>query len=143
MIELAGLAPVVLALATAVTLFAGLIKGMIGFGMPLVMVSGLSMVMEPKLGLAAMIIPVLIVNVIQAFRHGWAEAVGAVREFRRYLLWLAVAIVAVAQVVVLVRNEVFYLMLGIPIVVIAVIQLFGWRPMVPDAMRGRAEVALG
>lgn len=143
MIDILGLAPVTLALAIGVALIAGVIKGTVGFAMPLIMVSGLSTIMDPKLALAAMIFPVLASNAIQTFRQGFAEALSAAREFWRYLLIICVAIVITAQGVAQIPSQMFYLILGVPVVILSFIQLVGFRFHVPPHRRARAEWGIG
>ena len=60
--------------AFAISIIAGVIKGAVGFAMPLVMVSGLSSIMDPKLALSALIVPIVVANVWQTFRQGITPA---------------------------------------------------------------------
>ena len=53
------LAPAGFVLAFVVALVAGTIKGLVGFAMPMIMVSGLSSIMAPDLALAGLILPTL------------------------------------------------------------------------------------
>jgi uncharacterized membrane protein YfcA len=140
---MAGLTPDIVAIAIAITLLAGVIKGMVGFAMPLVMISGLSTIMDPKLALAALILPVLLSNGLQTFRQGLAEALSAMRQYWRYVLVVCLAILITAQAVALIPNQVFYLVLGVPVVGLSLIQLVGWRPHIPVERRRSAEWALG
>ncbi|MFY9211096.1 MAG: sulfite exporter TauE/SafE family protein [Aestuariivita sp.] len=143
MIEMAGQAPAVLLLAFFITMAAGVVKGAVGFAMPLIMISGLSTVMDPKLALAAMIIPVLVSNGLQTFRQGLAEALSAAREYWRYLTVVCLSIVVVAQTVVFIPHQVFYLVLGVPIVTLCVVQLAGWRLQIAPERRRAAEWGIG
>ena len=47
------------AFSFAVALASGIIKGVVGFGMPLVMLSGLTFLLDPKLAVAALIVPMV------------------------------------------------------------------------------------
>ena len=143
MTDLVGLAPVTLILALVVTTFAGVVKGAVGFAMPLIMISGLSTIMDPKLALAALILPVLLSNGLQTFRQGVAEALSAAREFWRYLLIVCVAILVAAQGVALLPTRAFYLVLGIPVVILSLMQLVGLRLVIPPHRRTRAEWGIG
>ena len=138
-----SLAPVTLALAVGITVLAGVIKGAIGFAMPLVMVSGISSLMDPKLALAAIIVPIVVSNGLQTFRAGWNAAVEAAREFWRYLFVVCVTIFAAAQLVPIIPTRVFYFVLGVPVVILSVIQLLGVRFSIPQARRHAAEWLAG
>ena len=137
------LAPAILVLAFGITFFAGVVKGAIGFAMPLIMVSGLSTVLDPKIAIAAIIIPIVFSNVLQTFRAGIEPARAALREYWRYLLMVCVAIFAAAQLVPAIPTNVFYLVLGIPVVALSLMQLLGLRLKIAPANRARAEWLIG
>ena len=70
-----------LVLATALTLgfVSGVVKGMTGFALPMILVSGLGSILAPELALAGMILPALISNLWQAFRQGGKAALASAR----------------------------------------------------------------
>lgn len=117
------------AVAIGVSLLAGLVKGCVGFAMPMIMMSGLSSFMSPELALAGLILPTLVTNGVQAFRLGFGSVTGAVQRFRWFLLAGAVCLVLGAQLVPHVSERVFLLVLGVPVVLFAMAQLAGWQPM--------------
>lgn len=129
----------VLVLSVLISLFAGTVKGAIGFALPLIMVSGLSSIMDPRLALAGLIIPVVLTNLMQVFRTGIAPAVQAVRDVWRYVVIVCLSILVFAQLVPLMSQQVFYFVLGVPVVTLAVIQLAGVRMIIPPHRRGIAE----
>lgn len=135
--------PHVWAGAVAVTLFAGFVKGAVGFAMPLIMISGLSAFMDPLLAVAAIILPITFTNALQTFRTGWAPAAEAVAEHWRYVLIVCAAILVFAQLVPSLDPRVFLLALGVPTVTLALIQLAGWRLWVPPHRRRAAEWGVG
>jgi len=49
-----------------VGLVAGVVKGMVGFAMPMIMISGMSSFISPELALAGLILPTLSTNGWQA-----------------------------------------------------------------------------
>ena len=55
-------------LSILIAVIAGLVKGAVGFALPLIMLSGLSSIMDPKLALAGIIVPVLLTNGWQVVR---------------------------------------------------------------------------
>ena len=140
---LAELVPITLALAFGVALLAGVIKGAVGFALPLVMVSGLSSIMDPKFALAGMLVSVVASNTLQTFREGVSPAVDAVKQFWRYLLTVCVAIFLTAQLVPVIPSEVFYFVLGVPVVFLSVIQLAGMRLTIPPERRVQSEWIIG
>ena len=113
------------ALAVAITFFGGFVKGVVGFALPLIMISGLSTFLDPQLALAGIILPIVAANVTQTLRAGVGPAVAAARQFWRYLIVVCVMILLAAQLVTSLSPQVFSLVLGIPVVVLSVIQLAG------------------
>lgn len=91
-----GLAPPELALAALVAAGAGFVKGAVGFGMPMLMISGLASFLAPDTALGALILPTLVTNAVQAFRHGPAAAFGTARRFRLYIAILLCTIFVTA-----------------------------------------------
>ena len=75
-----------LAAAFAVALVAGTVKGLVGFAMPMILVSGLSMFMPPEMALAGLILPTVVTNGMQALRHGLGAAIESMKRFRLFLL---------------------------------------------------------
>jgi len=79
------MSPTELALSIGVALLAGMVKGLVGFAMPTILLSGLGMFLSPELALAGLIIPTVVSNGIQALRQGPGAAVASVRQFRVFL----------------------------------------------------------
>jgi uncharacterized protein len=132
------------ALAVAITLSGGFVKGAVGFAMPLIMVSGLTTIMEPRLAVAAIILPIVISNVFQTFRTGIEPALEALRGNWRFVLsGLRRHRRSSRSSVPRIDPQVFYLLLGVPVVLISVIQLLGLRFTIPPRHRGWAEWAAG
>jgi uncharacterized protein len=131
------------AAAVAITVLAGFVKGAVGFAMPLIMVSGLTTIMEPRLAVAAIILPVVVTNALQTFRTGPGPAVEAIRGAWRYVLSVCLAILLFAQLVPRIEPQVFYLLLGVPVVLISMVQLLGVRLSIPPRHRGWAEWVAG
>ena len=48
---------------------AGVVKGMVGFAMPMIMISGMGSFVSPELALAGLILPTLVTNGWQAMRQ--------------------------------------------------------------------------
>lgn len=126
-----------------VTVVGGFTKGATGFAMPLVMMSGLSLVVAPELALAALILPTLTLNVVQALRNGAAAAVASAREHGRYLVTVLVGIAASAQLVAVLPGRALMLVVGVPVTLFTLVQLAGVRFRVPPRRRRVADVCVG
>ncbi len=137
-----GLTPALFAIAFAVTLVAGTIKGMVGFAMPMVMISGLSSFISPELALAGLILPTVATNVLQAFRHGAGEVWVAVKRFKIFLMAGAVTLLGFAQLVNVIPSNVMLLTIGVIVSFFTGIQLLGWSPSFQHAPK-RFEALFG
>ena len=137
---ISDLSPAVMGASLLIGLIAGTVKGAIGFALPLIMISALSSIMDPQLALAGLIIPVVVTNMLQVFRGGVTLMLSAVAEVWRYVVIVCISILIFAQVVPLVSAQVFYFVLGIPVVILAIIQLVGVRLSIPPHRRRLGEV---
>ncbi|WP_224816979.1 sulfite exporter TauE/SafE family protein [Hasllibacter sp. MH4015] len=129
--------------ALAISFGAGLVKGITGFGLPLIVVTGLSLFLDPLLAVAGVILPAVFSNVFQVLRHSRAEIADGVRDFWRYILIVCVVILLVTQVVTLIPIKALYLALGIPVLAISLVQLSGLRFTIPPHRRRVAEWGVG
>lgn len=130
-------------MALGVALFAGFVKGAVGFAMPMIMISAFSSFLPPELALAGLILPTLTTNTSQAFRQGRAATWQTVVTYRRFLIGTVVFIAVSAPFVSYIPKTVFLLMLGLPITAFALIQLAGRSLALPIRHREPAEWLLG
>lgn len=137
------LTPALLALAIAITFLAGWVKGMVGFAMPMIMISLMSSVMDPELALAGLILPTLVTNGMQALRQGTGAALASVWRFRLFLAVGLVALLLSAQLVRVLPQSALLLFIGVPVAFFAALQLAGWSLRLPATGRGPIEAALG
>ena len=132
-----------LALAAAAALVAGFIKGAVGFGMPMIMISAFGSFMHPQLALAALIVPTLFSNAWQALRDGIGPALATILQFRLFMALLLVFILASAQLAAALPPRALLLIIGVPVTVFAAAQLAGWRLAIKPERRKRAEAIMG
>ncbi len=138
-----GLDPIYFALAVGVTLFAGFVKGAVGFAMPMIMISGLSMFLPAPVALAALILATVMTNVAQALRQGWDAALGSVRTYWRLVVTVMLFIFLSAPLVTVLPSWALYLILGVPLLGFTITQLLGRQLILPAHHRNRAEVLTG
>lgn len=138
-----GLSGQAFAAALAVALFAGFIKGAVGFAMPLILVSAFALFLPQDMALAGLILPTLVTNLSQAFRQGVAPAVETARTYRRFLVATVICIAISAPFADAIPRALYLLMLGIPISVFAALQLAGRSLAIRLQHRNRAEWLLG
>ena len=133
----------VLAAAMAVTFVGGVVKGVVGFALPLVMISGLGAILPPETALAALLLPAAVTNMWQAFRQGLAAAAASLRGHWRFIGLALVVMAAASQVVLAVPQWAFFAIIGGPVVIYSALQLAGVPLRVPARRRGLATVLFG
>lgn len=117
---------------------AGVIKGIVGFAMPMVLISGLSSFMPPDIALAGVILPTVFTNALQVFRNGWRAVVQTVQRFAVFLGVGAVMLLLSAQLVSVMPAKVFLLGIGGCVTAFAIYQLSGLAPA--PGSRGQSRV---
>ena len=106
------LTPTQLGLAVAIALLAGFVKGVVGFAMPMIFVSGLS--------------SFLATNGIQALRQGPRAAWESIARFKVYMIVGGVVLILSAQLVNVLPMQVMLLIIGVPVTGFALMQIVGW-----------------
>ncbi|WOI56652.1 sulfite exporter TauE/SafE family protein [Palleronia sp. LCG004] len=137
------LSPHLLAFAFAVTFAAGFVKGAVGFAMPLIMISGISVAIDPRLVVAGIILPIVFSNLLQVWRAGWAEARDALIEYRRFVLVVCSTILISAQFLTIIPAQAMYVVLGVPVIALSLVQLAGVRFRVAEEQRPRFDWGIG
>lgn len=136
------LTPATLCLALLIAFCAGFVKGVVGFALPLVLISGLTLYLSPEIALAGLILPTLMTNVLQATRYGAAAAWQSIKSFRTFLIVGGITLTIAAQLVRVVPEAVLHVAIGVPAILYAVLQLSGWRFQLPRRSVG-IEVLFG
>lgn len=134
--------PSLLVFALLVSLFAGMIKGVVGFAMPTILISGLSTFLSPEIALAGLILPTLITNGMQAFRQGFAAAWDSILRFRAFMFVGALVLLGSAQLVRVLPSSVMFVIIGMSVAGFALMQLSGWQPKLPEKS-WRLEASIG
>jgi hypothetical protein len=140
---MAGIDPATWALVIAITVFAGFVKGTIGFAMPMIMMSGFGSMMPTETALALLVLPTLATNLAQGLRDGPEPMVASLRLYRWHIGMVAVFLCVSAQFVTAIPDAAMKLVLGLPILAFAVWQLGGLPLSIPLVHRRRAEIGLG
>lgn len=115
-------------IALAVAFFAGVVKGMVGFALPTIILSLLSAIMPPELALAGLIVPTFVTNAMQVFRHGLRATWEVTKRFRAFLCIGGIALFAAAQLVPYLPRDVFLIAMGLGVTGFALWQLSGLAP---------------
>ncbi|MFO7759157.1 MAG: sulfite exporter TauE/SafE family protein [Roseovarius sp.] len=129
--------------ATGLAFLTGVVKGVVGFAMPMLMMAGLSAVMSPELALAGLILPTLAANLWQALRQGPRAAFASMRRYSVFLVTGGLVMLGSAQLVPVLPPATLFLIIGIFITLYAFATLLG-RSLRALAEGGRpGEAAMG
>lgn len=144
------LTPITLVAALTIAFCSGFVKGVVGFAMPLVLISGLTVFLSPELALAGLILPTLVTNIWQSLRQGLGAAWGSVVQFRVFLIAGCVTLIVAAQFVRIIPDPALQLAIGIPVACFALLQLSGYQfrlqqnsPVIEASVGGLAGVMGG
>lgn len=135
--------PMALIAAMMVTFIGGVVKGAVGFALPMIMVSGMGVFMEPLLVVGGAIFSIAITNFYQVLRIGLSHAVDVVREYASYIGVTCAAVLLTSQVLPHVPTGALFVVLGVPVVLISVVQLAGLRLRISPELRGPASIIAG
>ncbi|MEQ8665398.1 MAG: sulfite exporter TauE/SafE family protein [Rhodospirillales bacterium] len=119
------------ALASAVVLLGGFVKGTIGFGLPLITVGLLSVFLPVKDVIGLLAVPILVSNVWQAYRSG-----GMLDPVKRFWPLLTAAfggLIIGVYLLVSVEPRYLYAIIGGTVVVFSALMLANWAPKIAPA----------
>lgn len=113
--------------ALGIAFCSGFVKGVVGFAMPLVFVSGLTLFLSPEWAVAGLVLPTLVSNLAQATRQGVTAALATVRDLRVFLIAGGCMLVATAQLFRVLDEAMLLFAIGVPTLIYSVLQLAGVR----------------
>ncbi len=126
-----------------VTLFAGFTKGVTGFALPMIMVSGMASFLPAETAIAAMVVPTLVGNGWQALRQGRKAAVESFRTHWILILSTLIFIFVFAQILGGLEIRVLMMVLGASIVFVSLLQIIGFHLSIRPERRKLGAVITG
>jgi hypothetical protein len=123
------LEPAFLGIAVAVLLAAGIVKGVIGIGLPLITIPALSFFVGVPQAIAIMSLPILITNGYQAFTN--PELPGAARRFWPLMAALVAGVLLGASLLVALEERTLYAVLGVAVIAFGLLNLANPRVELP------------
>lgn len=135
--------PLAWLLATGLAFLAGVVKGVVGFAMPMMLMAGLSSLMSPDLALAGLILPTLATNLWQALRQGLRAALVSMRRYTVFLVTGGLVMLGSSQLVPVLPPATLFLIIGVFITLYAFATLLGRSLRVLTKGGRRGEAAMG
>lgn len=133
--------PTILFVAGLAFLIAGAIKGAAGLGLPTAAIAGMTLVLEPRVAIAIVLFPMLVLNAWQ-----WISAGELLRSARQYAPFSAVLFVCVAITTFASKNVVdqyLMVMLGCVIILFVAVSWSGKLPILPAKHDLKAQMGFG
>jgi uncharacterized membrane protein YfcA len=116
-------------LACLALILGGLVKGLIGFGLPIVAIAILISFLSPTDALAIVTVPVVLTNLMQATQSG--QLVATLRRFWPLILPLVVSLWLTARVVTSFDTRTLFGLIGAAVILFAVTGFLRWVPDMP------------
>lgn len=133
----------ILAIAVFFSACAGLVKGVVGFGLPMLLISGLGSMVTAEVAIAGIILPTLATNSWQALRQGPGAAWDSIKRFKVFLLAGLLILLASAQLVRHVPGPALLLFIGTLVATYVCLQLIGIQLRLPPNPSRKTEASIG
>lgn len=117
----------------AAFLFAGMVKGTIGAGLPFASIPIVALVVEPATAVSLTIVPVILTNLVQSLHGGHYRDV--LRRFWLFLACLVAGVIVGAQLLATADPRTTKIILGAVVAVVSLLQLFGGGFSVPVSVQ--------
>ncbi len=128
---------------SAVAFVAAFVKGVVGFAYPMIMISGLSFLLDLEVAVAFLVLPLFVVNAVQALQFGVSKALRMSMRQWPIILSLSLTLLVTARFVIMVPHQFLWLVLGVTITAVASLQLIGWKFVIVQRYRRPAELLAG
>ncbi len=96
----------------------GLLKGVVGLGLPLVAMPLMSFVVPLKTAVALVLLPIFVTNITQSFQGGLFRP--TVRRFWPAMIVLIAVLAIAAQALVTVSEEILYTIIGVTMIALTI-----------------------
>jgi uncharacterized membrane protein YfcA len=121
----------------------GFAKGLVGFALPVIVVSGLGAFLPAQQAVGLLIVPTILPNVWQAFRTGLAPLVTLMKDFRVLVMTLLPMIFLSAQLLAVLGDRPVFLVLGVVVTGFVLLQFLRVRLPNPRRAPRATEAGVG
>lgn len=130
-----------MALAAVIMLFGGVVKGVIGLGLPLITVSLLSLLLPVQEVVGLLALPILFANAWQAHRAG--GIVQPIRRFWPLVLTAFIGLMIGVYLLVSIAPHFLYGIIGVVVVVSCILMLTKWAPHIRPGLEKPVGCVVG
>ncbi len=119
--------PTTLIIIFSIGLIAGIVKGIVGFALPMILISGLSILISIEQALASLILPTIFTNLIQSFTTSKSSFYRTISNYKIYLFFSSFFLVISSQIYVILATELIMGFIGIVLFVYTFSQILGYE----------------
>lgn len=122
-------------------LIAGVIKGMIGLGLPTTALAIMTLSTNPRQAIAYILIPMIASNAWQIFRSG--EIKQALKRYAPFIVAMVVSVWVTVNLSIGVSDQFLLGALGSCVVLFSIISSTAWAPYIPERFVAQAQIIFG
>ncbi len=133
-------APLILFLI-ACFIAAGAVKGVVGLGLPTASIALMTLILDPRLAITLMLVPLMATNAWQVYRMGQIR-----QTFYMYFPAIAAITIGVWITVTLSANapdRLLFAMLGTALMIFVAVNALSWSPLIEDRHDLKAQLGFG
>lgn len=120
---------------------AGTVKGVIGMGMPTIALGFMTLVLDPRLAISIIIVPMVILNIWQVWRSG--ETKQALLRYLPFAMSLIAFVAIFMAWSATFSTQVIYIFMGISILIFVAINATNLPFSIPDNRNTAAQIGFG
>ena len=119
--------PVILLIIILIGFMAGVIKGIVGFALPMILITGLSIFIPIEQALASLILPTIITNFIQSFTISKSTFFSTIVNYKTFLFFSSIFLIVSSQFYSIFSAELIMGFVGIILFAYTFSQILGFQ----------------
>ena len=119
--------PIILLIIIIIGFIAGVVKGIVGFALPMILITGLSVFIPIEQALASLILPTIITNFIQSFTISKSSFFNTIINYKIFLFFSSIFLILSSQFYLLFSAESIMGFIGIILFAYTFSQILGFQ----------------
>ena len=119
--------PILLIIIIIIALLAGIVKGIVGFALPMILITGLSIFIPIEQALASLILPTIFTNFIQSFTVSKSSFYKTIIDYKIFLFFSSIFLIISSQIYTLFSTELIMGLIGIILFAYTNSQILGFE----------------
>ena len=119
--------PIILLIIIIIGFIAGIVKGIVGFALPMILITGLSVFIPIEQALASLILPTIITNFIQSFTISKSSFFTTIINYKVFLFFSSIFLILSSQFYLLFSAESIMGFIGIILFAYTFSQILGFH----------------